>query len=154
MHLNYTLLGPVSALVGALAGGSASLTAAIYTQRVQNRLQRVAAEVAKRETVYADFVMHASHLLLNAQIRDDIALGGDEQRLVGLINRMRLFAPAEVLASAEVVLKAIVEILLKPRVEVRQLAAQALTEETRLDPLLPFSVVCRTDLEHVRRSLA
>ena len=64
MNIDPTLLSPVSALLGALVGGSASLIAAIYTQRSQDRLQRVAAEVAKRETVYADFVMHASNLLL------------------------------------------------------------------------------------------
>jgi len=74
MHMNSAFLGPAFALVGALIGGSASLAAAIYTQRVHNRLQRVAAEVTKREGVYAEFVMSASHLLLNAHIRDDIAL--------------------------------------------------------------------------------
>src|SRR5271165_7073886 len=90
------LLSPVSALLGAIVGGGASLVAAIYTQRNQNHLQRVAREVEKREAVYADFIMHASNLLLNAYTRDDIVLGGDEQHLVGLINRMRLFAPLEV----------------------------------------------------------
>lgn len=154
MHIDATLLTPVSALAGALAGGSASLAAAIYTQRVQQRLQRVAAEVAKRETVYAEFVMSASHLLLNAHVREDFALGGDEQRLVGLINRMRLFAPSEVIGSAEDVLKAIVDILLRPRVELRQLAIDALADGPRPDPLLPFSMICRSDLENVRRSMA
>jgi hypothetical protein len=33
--------------------------------------------------------MNASNLLLNAYVHDDIALGGEEQHLVGLINRMR-----------------------------------------------------------------
>jgi hypothetical protein len=50
------------------------------TQRVQNRLQRAAAEVAKREMVYADFVMSASQLLLSAYLRDDIALSGEARR--------------------------------------------------------------------------
>ena len=133
-------------------GGGASLVAAIYTQRFQNRLQRVAAEVTKREAVYADFVMNASHLLLSAHVRDDIALGGEEQHLVGLINRMRLFAPNEVLDSAEAVLRAIVNVMLRPRVELRQLAIEALTEGSRPDPVLPFSLVCREDLDNVRRS--
>lgn len=152
MHIDSTILSPVSALIGGLCGGSASLTAAIYTQRVQNRLQRVAAEVAKREAVYADFVMSASHLLLNAHIRDDIALGSDEQRLIGLINRMRLFASLEVIASAEKVLKAIVDILLRPRVELRKLAIEALADGPPPDPLLPFSMICRNDLKDVHRS--
>ena len=61
--------------------------------------------------------MSASNLLLNAYTHDEISLGGDEQRLIGLINRMRLFAPAEVVNGAEAVLRAIVEIMLKPSTE-------------------------------------
>jgi hypothetical protein len=122
-----TLLSPISALFGALVGGGASLVAAIYTQRCQDRLQRVASEVTKRETVYADFVISASNLLLNAYTRDEISLGGDEQRLVGLMNRMRLFAPPDVVGGAEAVLRAILEISLKPNIELRQLARDALS---------------------------
>jgi CRISPR/Cas system-associated protein Cas5 (RAMP superfamily) len=87
LAIDPTLLSPVSALFGAIAGGAASLLGAIYTQRSQDRVQRVASEIVKRETVYADFVMSASNVLLNAYTRDEIALSGDEQRLIGLINR-------------------------------------------------------------------
>jgi hypothetical protein len=58
MHIDPALLSAFSALVGALIGGGASLAAAIYTQRYQDRLQRIARETAKRETVYADFIMN------------------------------------------------------------------------------------------------
>ena len=135
VHIDLTVLTPVAALVG----GSASLIAAIYTQRTQHRLQRVTTEITRRESVYAEFVMSASNLLVNAHILDDIALNGDEQRLIGLINRMRLFASQEVLASAETVLKTILGIYLKPKVELRQLAIEALADGALLDPLLPFS---------------
>lgn len=152
MTIASTIFAPAAALLGALVGGGASLAAAVYKERMQHRLQRVTAEVTRRETVYADFVMSASHLLLSAYTRDDIALNGDEQRLIGLINRMRLFASEEVLASAEAVLKAIVDIYLKPRVELRQLAMKALAEGPPVDPLLPFSLVCRSDLDSLRGS--
>jgi hypothetical protein len=152
MQIDPAILSPVSALLGALMGGGASLSAAIYTQNKQNRLQRVAAEVAKRETVYADFVMNASNLLLNAYVRDEIALGGEEQRLIGLINRMRLFAPPDVVKSAEAVLRAIVEISLKPGIEARQLAKDALSESLDPDALVAFSLICRADLDHVVRT--
>ena len=66
MHIDPTLLSPVSALLGAIVGSGTSLVAAVYTQRGQDRLQRVATEITKRETVYADFVMNASNMLLNA----------------------------------------------------------------------------------------
>jgi len=150
VNIDIAVLTPAAALVG----GSASLIAAIYTQRTQHRLNRVTAEITRRETVYADFVMSASHLFLNAHILDEIALNGDEQRLIGLLNRMRLFAPQEVLVCAETVLKTLLNTYLKPRVELRQLAIEALAEGPRLDPLLPFSLVCRDDLDRVRNSMA
>jgi hypothetical protein len=80
MNIDPAILSSVSALLGALIGGGASLCAAIHTQRYQNHLQRVAGEIAKRETVYADFVMNASNMLLNAYIHNDIALGGEANR--------------------------------------------------------------------------
>jgi hypothetical protein len=50
MNIDPAILSSVSALLGALIGGGASLCAAIHTQRYKNRLQRVAGEIAKRET--------------------------------------------------------------------------------------------------------
>jgi hypothetical protein len=154
MSIDPALLSPVSALVGALVAGATSLIATIYRQRGQDRLQRVAGEVAKREAVYADFVAHASNLLLHAYTHDEIALTGDEQRLIGLINRMRFFAPAHVVATAEAVLRAILEISLKPRIELRQLATEALSKNLDPDPLLDFSLICRADLDSVRLAVA
>ena len=148
MHID--VVTPLTALLGALMGGFASLVAAIYTQRTQNRLRRAEAQITKRESVYADFVMHASNLLLNAYVIDEVSLGGDEQRLIGLINRMRLFAPADVIAGAEAVLTAIVEITLKPGIELRRLATKALSRNLDPDPLLAFSQICRADLDRVR----
>ena len=153
MHIEPALLGPVSLFLGALVGGTASLLGAIYSQRSQGRVQRVGSEIAKRETVYADFVMSASSLLVNAYTRDEIALSGDEQRLIGLINRMRLFAPPDVVEGAEAVLRTIVEIMLKPSVELRQLAKQALSNSIE-DPLLAFSSICGGELNNLRRTVA
>ena len=152
MTVDAAILSPVSALLGALIGGGASLSAAIYTQRYQNRLQRIAGEVTKREAVYADFVMSASNLLLDAFIHDEFSPNGDEQRLIGLVNRMRLFAPTNVVSGAEAVLRAIVEIALNPSIELRQLAKEALSKSPVPDPLLAFSEICRADLDSVRRS--
>jgi len=80
-------------------------------------------------------------------------LGGDEQRMIGLINRMRLFAPTDVVDGAEAVLRAIVEILLKPSIELRQLAKEALSKSLDPDPLLKFSSICRADLDSVHRTV-
>jgi hypothetical protein len=152
MHIEPSLLSPASALVGALTGGFASMVGAIYTHRRNERLQRIASEVAKRESIYADFVMSAANLLLKAYTSDEPALSVDEPRLIGLVNRMRIFAPPEVVTSAEAVLTSIVEISLKPGKQLRQLAQEALSRSLDPDPLLAFSVVCRADLENVRET--
>jgi hypothetical protein len=147
------LLSVVSALVGALIGGGASLTAAIYTQRYQDRLQRTTRETTKREAVYADFIMSASKLLLNAYVEDGITLTGDAQHLVGLANRMRLFAPPNVIDKAEMVIKDLIEIALKPSVDLRKFAIEELSKKPDADLLLPFSLACRADLDSVYRNI-
>ena len=147
------VLSQVPVLLGALIGGGASLAVAVYNQRSEKRLQRVAVEITRRETVYADFLESASKLLLNAYTRDEIVLGADEQHLIGLIHRMRLFAPQDVVAGAEAAVKAIVEISLKPGIEARHFATEALSKNPEPDPFLKFSRICRADLDTVRRTV-
>ena len=55
MNIDYHVVGPLSALFGALAGGLASLIGAIYTHRRSEQLQRAASEIAKREAFIAIF---------------------------------------------------------------------------------------------------
>jgi hypothetical protein len=90
----------------------------------------------------------------NAYMQDKLALSGDEQRLIGLVNRMRLFAPPDVVGEAEAVLKAIIAVSLEPGVDIGQLARAALSEGLDPDPFLAFSLACRADLDNVRRTRA
>jgi hypothetical protein len=73
-------------------------------------------------------------LLLNAYVHDGITLNGDEQHLVGLANRIRLFAPPNVIDEADAVIRGLIEISLKPS-------------------LLPFSLARRADLDNVYRTI-
>jgi hypothetical protein len=65
---------------------------------------------------------------------------------------MRLFAPPEVVKGAEEVLRSIVEISLKPSVELRRLAQEALSKSPDPESASVFSVICRNDLEDVFRT--
>jgi hypothetical protein len=67
--------------------------------------------------------------------------------LIGIINRMRLFASPEVVSAAEAVLRSIVEIYLEPSIELRRLAKESLSKNLDPDPLKTFSRVCRADLD-------
>ena len=153
MQIDRALLSALAALVGALIGGGASLATAIYTQRYQDRQQRVARETTKREVVYADFIMSASKLLLKSHLSDGFTLGGDERYLIGLANRMRLFAPPIVVQEAEAVIRGVIEISLEPSVDLRKLTMADLSKNPDSDLLLPFSLASRADLDNVYRTL-
>ena len=79
---------------------------------------------------------------------------GIEQQLIGLTDRMRLFAPPHVIDEAEAVIRAPVEPCVKPSVEPRQLAEAALSDSRLPDPLLSFSLACRADLDKVHQTVA
>jgi hypothetical protein len=153
MQIDPALLSALAALGGALIGGGASLAAAIYTQRYQDRQQRVARETTKREVVYADFIMSASNLLLKAHLGDGLTLGGDEQHLIGLANRMRLFAPPNVIQEAEAVIRGVIKISLEPSVDLRKLTMADLSKNPDSDLLLTFSMASRADLDNVYRTI-
>jgi hypothetical protein len=152
MAIDPAIISSTSALLGALAGGGASLAAAVYTQRYQDRLQRIARESTKREAIYAEFIMTASAALLNAYGEEGLTLGQDKHQLIGVLERIRLFAPAVVVTEAEQVLQAIVEIALQPVIDFRDLTAAELAERRETNVLEAFSTVCRSDLDdlHLR----
>ena len=153
MHIDPAIVGALSALVGATIGAAASLAAAIYTQRYQNRLQRVAREMSKRETVYADFIMSASSLLLKGYVTEGFKLNGEEQHLIGVLNRMRLFAPPTIVDNADAVIRRIIEISLQPSLDLRKLTVADMAKNRDSDLLLPFSQACRVDLDNVYRTI-
>ena len=97
--------------------------------------------------------MDASKLLLNAYVREELTLSVDEQHLVGLANRMRLFAPPTVIHEAEAVIRGLIEILLKPSIDLRKLAIEELSKNSNSDLLLPFSLACRADLDKVYQTV-
>jgi len=149
MAIDPAIISSMSALLGAVAGGGASLAAAGYTQRYQDRLQRIARESTKREAIYAEFIMTASAALLNAYGEEGLSLGQDKQQLVGVLQRIRLFAPPAVVVEAERVMRAIVEIALQPVIDFRGLTAAELAERRQSNILDDFSTVCRADLDNL-----
>ena len=89
---------------------------------------RIGRETTKREVVYADFIMSASKLLLKAHLSGGLTLGGDEQYLIGLANRMRLFAPPNVVGEAEAVIRGVIKISLEPSLDLRKLTMADLSK--------------------------
>ena len=153
MHIDPPLLISGSALLGALMGGGASLAAAIYTQRCQHRVQDVAREITKRETVYADFVMTASN---SAPERVRAGQARPERRRAA---PHRAPQPNEALRSAgcrgrggggaQGDHRDLAEAGRRPRAAREGGVVRGLDP----DPLLAFSLACRADLDNVRRTM-
>ena len=106
-------------------------------------------EAEKREAIYGEFIMSASKVLVSAYISDKLLWTGDEQHLIGLINRMRLFAPPHIIAEAEDVIRNLIQIALQPRLDMQELARTTLTDRSVPDLLFRFSVATQADLKNV-----
>lgn len=66
----------------------------------------------------------------------DLELGSDEQRLLGIANKIRLSAPADVVQEAEKLIRQTIAIWLKPPLDFRATASEALvTGESLLVPV-------------------
>ena len=108
-------------------------------------------EANKREAIYGDFIMSASKAVVKASITDTLSWTRDEQHLIGLINRMRLFAPPDVITEAEAVIWSLVDIALQPKRELNELAKTTLTDWSVRDLLLLFSLASQADLTSIYR---
>jgi hypothetical protein len=64
--MNVAYLSASSALTGSALGGMASIVTTWLNQHSQDRSQRHAQSVARREKLYGDFVDEASALLIDA----------------------------------------------------------------------------------------
>jgi hypothetical protein len=67
--IDSALLSAIAALMGSLIGGTATLTASWLTQRLQLRIQATVHEAAKRESLYAEFIIEASRRLCHVNER-------------------------------------------------------------------------------------
>ena len=142
------VLSAVSALAGSAIGAFASLTTAWVSQRTTHRQQRLTNEIAKRETLYVEFMQEAARLLMDSLEHE----GAPAERLAGLyamMGRIRLFATPPVTVQAEGVLQHILETYAAPNKTFAEIAAEA--GRIHDDPLKGFSEACREELEWVRR---
>jgi hypothetical protein len=56
--------------------------------------------------------------------------------------------------EAEAMVKALIEISLRPGIDLRKLAANALADSPDPAPIMTVSVVCRADLDRVAQTMA
>ena len=134
----------MSAVLGSLVGGSATVATAWITQRTLNRRRLVTAEIRNRQNLYGEFINECSARALDSF---ENTLDKSERLLsiYALLNRIRICASDRVLSEAERALASITEQYFSPNLSLEQLHA-LVRDGARSDPLRAFSEACRAEL--------
>jgi hypothetical protein len=138
------IVSAMAAVLGSLAGGSATVAAALVTQRAQGRRELTQAEIHRRQALYGEFLSECSKRLVDAYSH---ALE-EPQKLVTayeLLNRIRLSASDAVLGEAEGVVQLITDQYFLPNLSIDEI--HALVKAERADPLKSFGEACRVELK-------
>jgi hypothetical protein len=102
--MNGAYLSAIAALAGSGIGAVASFATTWLTQDAQSRAQRLAQAMTRRERLYGEFIEEASRLFTDA-ITHQLDDPSKFVRLYALVGRLRLCAPANVIAKAEEVMQ-------------------------------------------------
>jgi hypothetical protein len=141
--MDSAIVSALSAVLGTLVGGSATIATAWVSQRTQSRHESVSAEIRKREALYGKFIAECSRLAIDAL---DHALDDPDKVLQvhALLNRIRLTSSDAVVAAAGQTIRCILEQYSGPKRTREELQNHALSHAD--DPLKPFSEACRKEL--------
>jgi hypothetical protein len=135
-------MSAIAALAGSAIGALASFATTWLTQHSQERAQRFAQAMTRREHLYGEFIEEASKLFTDA-LTHQLEEPSKFVRLYALVGNLRLCASANVIVKAEEVMRQIVETYNLPNIDFRKLEGR---QEHDTDVLRAFSEACREDL--------
>ena len=148
--MDTALVGAMSAVMGSLVGGSASVVTTWMAQKTLNRREVLREELRKREALYGEFIGECAKLFMDAFTHElekpEILLS-----VFALINRIRLCASRKVLTEAERLLARITDQYFASNMTVEELRKLAHTEQA--DPLSAFGEACRAELKSLRAGM-
>jgi len=145
--MDTALLGALSAVLGSLVGGSASVATTWMAQKTLNRREILRDELRKREALYGEFIGECAKLFMDA-FTHNLENLDSLLPVFALVNRIRLCASREVLAEAERVLTRITDQYFAKNLTVEELRELVHTEQA--DPLRDFGEACRAELKSLR----
>jgi hypothetical protein len=144
------ILPALSALIGSLIGGVSTFAASWLTQHRHLRIQLLLQEAAKREKLYADFIIEASKRLTEAwgkQAEGPDVLAG----LYAAMERIRLISSGPVLHAAEQVIRKVVGAYADPNRTFDEMRRHLEGTSHHWDnPLEDFTEACRGELHGLR----
>jgi hypothetical protein len=139
----------IAALCGSLVGALGSSVSTWITQRHADRRDLLARRIFYRVQLYSDFITESTRVLVDA-LENNFK---DADKLIpafALLSRIRLTSSDHVLASAEMLVKDIVNYYGQPNLTPEEIRSRALKGN---DPLKRFSETCRAELESLRGDL-
>ena len=143
------MITALAAITGSVVGAFGSATGTWITARHQDRRDLLGKQIARRETLYSDFISESARLLVDAMQHN----ASDPQKLLpvyALLSRIRLSSSEPVLQEAELVIRAILSTYPRSNLTPEQIEAQAVNGH---DPLRAFGDTCRIELESLQRLL-
>ena len=137
------VVSALSAVLGSLVGGTASIASSWVTQRTAGRREHIQNQVEKREALYAEFIAEASKLSIDAL---DHTLEQPERiaDVYALLNRIRLTSSRVVVDAGDEVIHGVLQRYFSPKMTPAEREKYALSMHD--DPLKPFAEACREEL--------
>jgi hypothetical protein len=146
--MDASIVSAVSALLGSVVGGTASIATAWFTQRSQGRREATRAETQRRELVYTEFIAECSKLIIDA-LDNTLDRPATLVAAYAIQNRIRLTSSEQVVRAAEDALRKIVAQYFQPNVTMEQLK-ELVNQDGSADPLRPFSEACREEIRRLQ----
>ena len=145
-----TMSPALAAVFGSLAGALGSSVSTWITQRHADRRELLARRIFHREQLYSDFITESTTILVDA-LENSFK---DPNKLIpayALLSRIRLSSSREVLASAESLLRGLIQSYNQPNLSPEQIQGRAVNGGS--DPLKRFSEICHAELDSMQRRL-
>jgi hypothetical protein len=142
--MNPATLSALAALLGSAVGALASLATTWLTQRYQDRMQRRAQEMARRERLFGDFIVQAAKLYADALTHDYLTDPSVVVPLYALKAQLGLFASKVTIDRADEVLQLVIDTYYRPKADYHN--RDEIQSDTQ-DILQAFTRAARAELD-------
>jgi hypothetical protein len=142
-------LSGFAVFAGSVVVGLSSLSSAWLSKKHEARARRASENKIGRQKLYARFIEEASKLYMDALVRDQ-AEASAMVSMYALVSQMRMASNANVVDTAEAVIRTILATYSRPNKTFPELQDLVLNRGF-VDPLLNFSELCRDELRDLPR---
>lgn len=143
MTIDASLVTALAAVMGSLAGASASIFTTWMTQRNQNHRERSQIELRRRELLYGEFIAEGFKLTADA-LEHSLADADALVNLHSILGRIRLVSGEGVVESAEGFCKYLIDLYVGENLSVQQIPSMIRDSD---NPLSSFASKCREELD-------